>query len=313
MFDAYAHVGLPRFLSAETYVGLMAGLGIERALVCPFDACPDVREVHRAVRIGDGRIVGLGLPLGRDPDEVAHTMRAQLDLGLIGARFSESDVLDRPAALRAVAEKDGLVLVVGSHGLARIAEPLLDHLGQNPDAQVVAAHFAGPMDPSGISEATSALLDNPRFATVFSRQGFFPEEVLAPWSAMLLERMGWERIMWGTEAPVLFWRDDPLSETPRWIERFSPDEAQREMFFRGTAQAFIFRRAIEPRPYDLDFDPFVFDAGRPSPFFPFGLEIGSATGGRLVAGWIAWGGEARGPLSVYLDEILQRALPSLPE
>lgn len=312
MFDAYAHVGLPRFLGAERYLGLMADLGVERALVCAFDACPDVREVHRAVALGEGRIVGLGLPLGRDGDDLSANMLAQLDLGLVGARFSESDLLDRSAALRAVAERDGLVLVVGNDGLAAVAETLLDHLEANPTARVVAAHFAGPMDPTGISEGTARLLDHPRFAVVFSRQGFFPAERLQAWSAMLVERLGWDRIMWGSEAPVLFWRDEPLSETPAWIDRFSPDDAQRERFFRTNAYRFIFRRAVDPKPFDLEFDPFDFDAGRKSPFFPFGLDIGSATGGRLVEGWLAWGGEARGPLSAYLDEVLQRALPALP-
>lgn len=310
MFDAYAHVGLPRFLSAEDYLALMDRFGIERALVCPFDACPDIREVHRAMGLGGGRVFGLGLALGEDDAAIRRNVEAQLDAGFIGLRFSEADVLERPVALDVVAERSALALVVGNRGLERIAPALLAHLSRG-DLQVVGAHFAGPMPVAEMSAASRDLFDHPGMGVVFSRQTFFPEPVLGAWAEMLLSRMGWERIMWGTEAPVLFWRDDGIGPAPSWIERFAPGEAQREAFFRGTAQRFIFDRAGEPRPLALDFEPFDFDARRRSPFFPFGLELGSATGGRLVAGWLAWGGEGRGPLSAYLDEVLCAALPEL--
>lgn len=311
MFDAYAHVGLPRFLSAEDYRALMARLGITKALVCAFDACPDLAEVHRAVAADPEAMRGLGLPLGRDAREVEAGVEAQMTAGFVGLRFSTGEVARHPEALETVGRLGGLALVVGERALADAAPALLAMLERHPAAQVVGGHFAGPTDPAALTGAVGALFDHPRFGVVFSRQGFFADDVLIPWAEALLDRLGWDRIMWGTEAPVLFWRDERIDRTPFWIDRFAPDAAQRAAFFEGTARRFIFDRAPAIRPLALPFDPMDFDAGRASPFWPFGLTLDSALGGRLVAGWLAWGGEERGPLSAYLGERLDAALPLL--
>jgi len=51
---------------------------------------------------------------------------------------------------------------------------------------------------------------------------------------------------------------------------------------------------------------------RDTPMWPFGLSMDTALTGRLVAAWMEWGGEARGPLRAYLQEVLDGALPQLP-
>ena len=43
--------------------------------------------------------------------------------------------------------------------------------------------------------------------------------------------------------------------------------------------------------------------------WPFGLSMDTGLPGRLIHGWIKWGGEDRGPLSAYLDDVLDQALP----
>jgi hypothetical protein len=157
------------------------------------------------------------------------------------------------------------------------------------------------------------LFAHPRFAVVCSRQGIFPAPLIEAWAAALVERVGWKRLMFGTESPVLFWRDEAVAPTPRWMLRFKPDEAQRAAFFEDNAARLIFARPhAPPRPLALPFDPWACEAKRDVPMWPFGLTMDTALPARLIAGWIAWGGEARGPLGAYLGAVLDAGLPKLP-
>jgi hypothetical protein len=158
--------------------------------------------------------------------------------------------------------------------------------------------------------AARDLFRHPRFSVVFSRQGIFPEAIINAWADALVEVLGWDRILWATEAPVLIWRDETVRNTPNWIERYPLTPAVRDAFFTGNSQRLIFDRPIAvPTPLRLPFDPFQFDPGRRVPMWPSGLSMSTTLPGRLVEGWRQWGGEARGPLSHYLDEILDQALP----
>lgn len=312
MIDAYAHIGMPRFQTTAGYRSLMADLGIRKALVCPFDACPDLHRVHAALSDGSGNFRGLGLVLGHNRAEKEKGLQAQLDAGFCGLRLSVGEILADPWALDWLGERGGLPFVVGEKALEGAADLLVAHLERFPDSHIIGGHFAGPTDISILTRpgAVRDLFNHPRFNVVFSRQGIFPKGVIKAWADALVEILGWDRILWATEAPVLIWRDEPVLETPNWIERYPLTPAEREAFFTGNSQRLIFDLPqATPKPLELPFDPFAFDPDRRVPMWPFGLSMSTKLPGRLVEGWREWGGEARGPLSHYLDEVLDRALP----
>ena len=90
----------------------------------------------------------------------------------------------------------------------------------------------------------------------------------------------------------------------------APARAQRAAFFTDNAQRLIFSRpGADPHPLRLPFDPRSFEVSRSVPMWPFGLSMDTGLPGRLIHGWIKWGGEDRGPLSAYLDDVLDQALP----
>ena len=64
MIDGYAHLGMPRFWQVSDYLPVMEELGITRALVCPFDSCPDLAECHLAISRHPDRFRAFGLALG---------------------------------------------------------------------------------------------------------------------------------------------------------------------------------------------------------------------------------------------------------
>src|ERR1035437_7304966 len=59
IIDAWGHVSLPRFMSAEEYISLLDSNGAEAAIVGTAATCPDLRELFRSE---DHRCVGTRFP-----------------------------------------------------------------------------------------------------------------------------------------------------------------------------------------------------------------------------------------------------------
>jgi hypothetical protein len=189
MIDAYAHIGMPRFQTADGYRSLMRDLGITKALVCPFDACPDLLRVHAALSDGTGDFRGLGLVLGRDRAEKENGLEAQIGSGFCGLRLSVDEILGDPWVLDWLGERAALPFVVGENALSRAADLLVEHLQRFPASHIIGGHFAGPTDTKvlDVPGAARDLFHHPRFSVVFSRQGIFPEAIINAWADALVE------------------------------------------------------------------------------------------------------------------------------
>src|ERR1700739_1399922 len=118
MIDAYAHIGMPRFQTADGYRSLMHDLGIRKALVCPFDACPDLFRVHAALSDGTGDFRGLGLGLGRDRAKKESGGEAQLEAVFCVLRLSVDEIRGDPWVLGWLGERGALPFVVGENALS---------------------------------------------------------------------------------------------------------------------------------------------------------------------------------------------------
>lgn len=318
LIDAYQHLGLPRFQSLADALAAMDRASIARALVCPVETCPDLVRVHQALTAAPERFLGLGIPLGRDRAETEALVAAQLRAGFAGLRLSGADVRDSPWLLDRIGEARGIALVCGGDAaLADGAWPLLRFLEEYPQALAIGGHFAGPTDPAifGARSAVAELFAHERFFVVFSRQSLFEPATLHAWARELIDRVGWQRIMWGSEAPVLYWRDESLAGAASWIERFNPTDGQRSAFLGGTAQRVLFDR---PRPESaglvLPVDPLELTVIRPSALWPHGLDLEAGLTGRLVHAWLnergRQGGAPGGTLGEYVAGLLGSALPS---
>jgi len=70
----------------------------------------------------------------------------------------------------------------------------------------------------------------------------YPHKGLKPWVDRVIEIAGWDRVMWGSEYPIIHWRNELLSGCGDWLgallgdvsedqlARFETLNAQREMF-----------------------------------------------------------------------------------
>ena len=192
MIDAYAHVGMPRFQTVEDCRATMQRLGIAKTLVCAFDCCTDLAEVHRAISRYPGEFRGLGLALGANRAEVERGITMQIEAGFIGLRLNVADVRDRPWLLDILGRLEAFPLVVGENALAEAAPALLKYLDANPSGLAVGGHFAGPTDPAALSRpgAVRDLFSHPRFVVVMSRQGIFAPTKIEEWAQALLGILG---------------------------------------------------------------------------------------------------------------------------
>ena len=309
--DAYGHVGRPRFPSAADYRRLTAPHGITGAVLSAFDSSPDLADIHGALERFPDTFRALGVPLGADRAEMEAGVAAQLAAGFSGLRLSDADVLERPWLLDQVARAGGVSLVTGRCARPQTAAVLLDVLARHDECLLVACHFAGGGRPEDLHGGPVAeLFAHPRFHVVFSRQGGYPAAEIEAWARAVVTVTGWQRILWGSETPVLFWRDETLADALTWVDRLGPDPQERAAFFGGNARRVYFGRPVDVVPLELPFDPFARRQEIPAQLFASGLRVDQRLAGRLLHGWMSAGAE--GSLGGYLEHLLDGVLPTGP-
>ena len=309
--DNYLHLGMPRFQTVSDAIAIMDANGIGKALACAFETCPDLVTVHQAILEAPDRFIAAGLPIGADQAEITSGIHAQFAAGFSGLRLGGDHVRDWPWVLDLIGEHDGFALVCGSDGLADNAENLLAYLDRFDNGLVIGGHFAGPRETSifDTDPLVDRLFGHPRFAVNFSRQTLFPDEVIMPWAHELVRRVGWDRLMWGSEAPVLHWRDESIDTTRSWADRLSPTDDELARFLGGNAERLVWGRPRSTAaPLVLPFDPFDFVVSKPATMWPLGLSLDDSLPGRLVGSWVSWGGPARGDMSSFLEVFLDEHL-----
>ena len=242
LIDIYGHVGLPRFTSAECFLAVMDQHGVSRALLSTAQFCPDLFELARAVSIAPKRFRALGLPLGADRLSIRRSVEAQLGAGFSGIRISAAAALSDPELLEIVGRHQKFAVIVAFESWAPYCDMVADFLDRYPHSFVIGGHFAGPCDPSLLQRDRSMarLFGMDRFVVAFTRQGLFDPAILLPWAHALVQHLGWDRILWGSEWPVALWRDESYADTTRLIDQFNPSDSERVRFFHDNAMRMVF-------------------------------------------------------------------------
>jgi hypothetical protein len=308
VIDGYSHIGLPRFQTFAAHLRAMHENGIDKAVLSAFGSSPDLSGLHDALTQQPTRVRILGIPYGRDRSEVETCIRAQLNAGFSGLRLTATDVVHRPWILDLLAQAGAVSLVAGGVASSdKVSGLLFSHLQEHETARIVTAHFAGAADPIVLTRGPqSALFAHPRLAVVFSRHGAFPADVVDPWARALVDSFGWTRLMWGAEAPVLYWRNETLRSALDWIERLKPSDAERAEFFGATAQRFYFDDVPPTAPYEESVDPWATAEIMPATLWSNGLPVDQKVAGRLVSDWNEAGGQNRETLGAFVARLLEK-------
>ncbi len=317
IIDAYGHVSLPRFVSADEFLRVMDENDVESAVVCTAETCPDLAELSRAACTHGERMRAVGLPLGHTPQERRDCVAAQLDSGFVGIRIPDALAASEPGLLDLIGEAHATPFVVGGGGLSRGARALLGFLERFPECVVCAPHFAGVGDPASLTRDADvrALFEHPRFLVIFSRHGAFEPDALRVWTGALLHRVGFDRIMFGSEFPVCLWRDESYASTTRWIDTLdpAPDESARRAFLCGNARRHLFSRPAPPA-RSLDAKWCRMDLRKRAPVWLFpgaSLEIPEESHRRLLASYLSRPVGERGSYREFVAKVLEGAAERL--
>jgi predicted TIM-barrel fold metal-dependent hydrolase len=298
IIDAWGHVSLPRFLSAEEYLALLDANGAEAAIVGTAATCPDLRELSRAAVQYPARFRTIGMAMGKSPEERAACIAAQMDCGFSGIRLPADLVTREPALLDIVGKARGTPYLEGSEGYRVAARTLLDFLERYPDCIVCGTHFAGPTDPAIFTrqELVGKLFRHPRFLVIFSRQGYMEPEPLKIWTRAVVELTGWDRILYGSEFPVALWRDESYNSTQGWIDTagLQPTPAERAKFFYENAHRHFFEKSRPGRLIDVKWQ--RTDWKTDSPVWLFqkkGVDLPEEAHRRILLAYLKQGGDAK--------------------
>ncbi|GAB3925267.1 hypothetical protein GCM10011575_05280 [Microlunatus endophyticus] len=305
--DAYAHIGLPRFQSLADYELRMRSAGIAAAALCSFDSSPDLAAIHDGLARPDGRFCGIGVPLGSGRDELEASVIIQLTAGFSGIRLSGADIAERSWLLGLIAGHGRVPLVCANSGEPATATVLNDHLDHHPDSRLVLGHFGGLPAPAVLrSGPVGELFARPQVSVIFSRQGGYPADRILPAAERLIESCGWRRVLWGSESPVLTWRNETLASALAWVDVLGPTAEQRRDFLGGNARRLFFDSRPDVQPLDLPFDPMERAQVIPATIFANGLGLDQRTAGALVHAWLTDG--ELGTFADYTGALIDRAL-----
>jgi predicted TIM-barrel fold metal-dependent hydrolase len=308
IIDAWGHVSLPRFLSAEEYLAILDANGAEAGIVGTAATCPDLRELSRAaVQYGD-RLRSIGMPMGRSAQERTDCIKAQMECGFTGIRLQADLVAREPKLLDIVGKAEGVPYLEGSEGYKVAAPQLVDFLQRYPECVVCGTHFAGPTDPAIFSrnEAVGHLFRHPRFLVIFSRQGYMDQAPLRVWTRALVELTGWDRIMYGSEFPVALWRDETYRSTQGWIDAagLTPTTTERRKFFYENAHRHFFQKSRPARLIEAKWSHTDWKTDAPVWLFQKkGIDLPEESHRKILRAYLAKGGDAR--LGSYRDFVTQ--------
>lgn len=313
--DIYGHIGLPRFTSADAFQRMMDCHGVEHTLLSTAQFCPDVLELSRAIVRHPQRFRAVGLPLGPDRDQVRASVQAQLDAGFSGIRIHARAAQNDPELLEIVGRQGRFALVVAFEAWTPYCEMLADFLDRHPQSFIIGGHFAGPCNPSLLETepAMTRLFDHERFTVAFTRQGHFDSALLLPWVRALIHRLGWRRVLWGSEWPVAAWRDESYGETTFFIDQFAPDDDARHAFFFGNAWRLIFSKPAPPaRLLDAQWDLMPHKVPSVIPLFPQSLAVPEVLHQRLLKTYLD-AGDGAGRYSEFVVATIERGLATSEE
>jgi len=292
--DAYCLVGLPRFGTAEDTRAILAQSQVRRAVFVLGSVHPDYAVLFAALRDYPQRVRGVGVPFGETLAQILESSGLQLDAGVRGLCIHDPELLTCLPLPVQWGRAGRWLYAIGIGHNAPILRRLCDWLDRYPQARLAAPHFLStrPLFSGGaVDDALRSLLAHPHFYPIFSRQGEagstqpYPYADLRPWVEQVIDHTGWDRVLWGSEYPVLSWRDETPTLCRDWLADLLPEmtDLQRAAYLGGNAARALFDAPPPPRrqvtiPDWMETQP-VCD--RSVPLFPRGLRLPMTVYGRV--------------------------------
>ena len=245
IIDSYCHIGLPRFSSAQDVLATFDLFGIQRGVVVLGPQAPDYPALVDALALAPDRLRAIGIPFGRSEAQAREAFALQVQIGVSGLRVQPEELHGAPWLLDALGERGLWLYMINWVDHPELYAPLLNWLEGYPHAHLAAPHF---LQPGRVPAGARDVLRHPRFTAIFSRHGGvgsrqpYPHPDLRPWVEDVVTLCGWERILWGSEYPVFYWRGESLPACRDWLPALLPDLPAADLanYLGGSAARLLF-------------------------------------------------------------------------
>jgi len=201
-----------------------------------------------------GRFAAVGA-VGEDRDDAPEMMIDRKAKGIRGFRvrgFDTAAWVDSPQmnAMFDTAAREGLAICPLIRNNANMDDGALRHLAalgaKHPDAQVVIDHMGTvrPDEPERLAELLALAEHDAVYVKVsgFNKFDTPPYEAIVPQVHKLIEAFGVERLMWGSDLPVL--EEEAPNDLGAAValarDGLGLSEAERDQLMRGTAETVFF-------------------------------------------------------------------------
>ena len=142
--DAYCHIGLPRFGSAEDAIQVLEQNGVQKAVFVLGPMVPDYATLFSALDKYGDRIRGVGIPFGETQSQVNEVVALQLEAGVLGLRLQNTEIRDYETALAMLGQAGRWLYAVSFIQHDDLIRKLLAWLEKYPQANIAAPHFLSP-------------------------------------------------------------------------------------------------------------------------------------------------------------------------
>ena len=249
MIDSYLHLGGPRFGSAAQAAAEIDSFQIDCAnLVLP-PSMPDFGELEAArERMGE-RVRLIGVPAGSQECERLELLEWEIGFGVAGLRLMPFEREPNLDGIEAFGQAGRWLFYINPWKPAD-QRFLLDWLERHPQGRIAVPHCLAAGDPANVVEDASLFrefLAHERVCVILSRHGGassrpYPHEDLRPWVEAVIAAAGWDSVLWGSEYPVLYWRDEQIPKAADWLkELLGGLEPEHETaYLAGNAQRLFF-------------------------------------------------------------------------
>lgn len=306
--DAYAHIGYPRFGTPEELLAVWRQWDVAKGCIALPPGMPDFAGLGRAREALGENVRLFGIPYGADEAARRDLAEIQVRFGISGMRLMPNEMLDNPQVLAVLGEAGLCLMAINVYGSAELTRTMIDWLENYPRGTIAAPHFLrtssidGDACTPGVADpgAFRDLLRHPRMHAIFSRHGGAsaqpdPHRDLRAWVDDVLPLLTWERVMWGSEIPVIYHRDEQVDGARDWLARLdvSMSEAERSAYLGGNAERLFFSRP-SPTAQDVSFPGWVdeglrgfIDANDPVPVIRSGpLDLPLDLHGKLMSAYL---------------------------
>lgn len=308
--DAYAHIGFPRYGAPEELISIWRQWDVQKGCIALPPGMPDFVGLGRAREELGENVRLFGIPYGADESARRELAEIQIRFGIAGMRLMPKEMLENPQVLAALGDAGLCLMAINVHESAELTRTMIDWLENYPRGTIAAPHFLRPAGIGGDAcrpgvadpAAFRDLLRHPRMHAIFSRHGGAsaqpdPHADLRPWVDDVLPLLTWERVMWGSEIPVIYHRDEQVDQARAWLKRLgvSMSAAEESAYLSGNAERLFFSRPA-PAAEDVTFPPWVdarlarfIDANDAVPVIRCGpLHLPLDLHGRLMSSYVAW-------------------------